>query len=159
MRSLKTQRKSIALDWGHFIVLNSIMGFCIWYFFDAYSNSKSISNMIFIAPATVVVSFLYLLILPSLILKKEAAKSKPIKEIVYQRIIIPSFLVLAFAIFISSIERIGIDIASYLFLSVSLYICGERNWIILLILPPVTSIALVLSFRSMIPYPLPTALL
>lgn len=158
MRSLKALRKSLVLDWGHFIVLNSIMGFCLWYFFDAYNTSKSISNMIFIAPATLVVCLLYLLILPSLFLKKGSSTSWS-KTDMFEKVIIPGFLVVAFAIFISSIERIGIDIAAYIFLSVGLIICGERNRLTLLILPPITVVILVLSFKSMIPYPLPTTLL
>lgn len=40
------------VDWGHVVFVLFVAGSVSWYFFDAYSASSSIKNLILIAPAS-----------------------------------------------------------------------------------------------------------
>lgn len=148
------------IDWGHFFVLNSIALYCGWYFFDTYTTSTSINNLIFILPATLVAFALYLIILPSVLVQNtedQGGRTEILKKLKANAM--PALLVVAFALFVSSIERIGFDIGSYLFILLGLIICGERNWISLLLIPPIATVLLVLGFNLMIPYPIPLTII
>jgi len=68
-------------------------------------------------------------------------------------------MVAAFGLFIAGLERVGYDVAICVFVLAGLLIGGERHPAALLLFPPVFTLAVILGFRLLIPYPFPTSLL
>lgn len=68
-------------------------------------------------------------------------------------------LMAGFGLYVFLLERIGFDVASWLFILLGLAVCGERRPLTLAIYPPVAAALIVLGFHALIPYPLYTLIL
>lgn len=62
-------------------------------------------------------------------------------------------------LYVSLLNVIGFDIASYLFVLAVMVICGERRPIPLLVYPVIVALVLVAGFRALLPYPMYTVLI
>lgn len=145
------------VDRSHLALLIVLAGVVVWYLFDAVQASRRIENLIFVVP---IGAFALLLCAGALIGIARAALRDDTRAIesrapVAGRTIA---LMIAFAVYVSSMDRIGFDVASVLFVGIALWLQGERRWPLLLVYTPVFALGACYGFKQMLPYPMPTTL-
>jgi hypothetical protein len=161
------------MHWGHFAVLTGMAAASTWYLSDARSVSLSINNLILVQPVAILVLLLYLFILPQCLVAEnddggEAARavaledvpqleSFPVPEGRFGSAVRVISLSLALVFYVSFYERVGFDIASFLFIAVCGFICGERSPIRLLVFAPLGAVLLVYAGRLLVAVPIPSA--
>jgi len=167
------------IDVGHMLLVLFIAGSVGWYFFDAYTASSNIQNIILIAPASIVAMVLCLILLyqifySALSKKTESTQSRPsqhkapagkdafwkqmqgiLKRISRYRILA---FIITFGLYVGFLEIIGFDIATYLFIGVIMALQGERHIWIIVAYSLVFGTLAVWLFGLMIPYPMFTRL-
>ena len=168
------------IDFGHLMLVIFIEGAVIWYFYDAYTASSNIQNIILIAPASIIVIFLGLIVLYQIFRSdsirvtdstplSQTHQRKPADDIPQSldQLKEAAFLtsrfrtlifILIFGLYIFFLDIIGFDIATYLFLGIIMVLQGERRvWLIVaysLLFGTVT----IWFFGLMIPYEMFTIL-
>lgn len=154
------------VDWGHLLVIAMIAVICAAYLSDTLSTSMRINNILFVLPASIVALLLCLVILPQTIRRqwpdeatmptqdnKPGEESKPET---WQDLGWIALLVAGFGAYVYLMDRIGFDVASWLFITLGLFICGERRIVALLLFPPLAAAVILLGFKALIPYPMYT---
>jgi len=161
---IRVAGRTYVVDWGHLLVATLIVGACIWYLADARSVSTAVENLLLVQPATILAVVLYLLILPQCVRQVadapgeagalEPKAASPIAD--HLRI---AAMAAAFGFFTFSLEPLGFDVSTWIFVTVGLFICGERRPWILAIFPPAFTAALVLGYQQLLPHPIHTLIL
>lgn len=155
------------VDWGHLLVIAMIAFICAAYLRDTLATSTHVNNILFVLPASVIALMLCAIIVPQAVKRvdkhipsgselkvREEATSETWKDLG-----LIAILVIVFGLYVYSVERIGFDVASWLFITLGLYICGERRLLALLIYPPIAAVIIVIGFLALIPYPMHTLIL
>jgi hypothetical protein len=159
------------IDWGHLLVVLSIAIATIWYLFDTRQASTNINNILLIQPLVVVSLLFCAFILPQCFEKKgkvvEVGPRSPTENMlqapalptdrneVFKMLALGGLLgALAFSMMI-----IGFDVGIFLFTFVAMIICGERRLWMLTVFSLVLTLVVVIGFRAMMPYPMPTMFL
>ena len=131
-----------------------------WYLTDAYKASSSTENLLLILPASIVVIVLCLWIIFRTVpeskqnkSEQEAEKEKPEKK---QVSVFGAMCILAG--FVLSMDWIGFDVATFLFMVALMFLQGERRPFWLGCFPLVFAVLVSLFFEYMIPYPMPMLL-
>lgn len=154
-------RRAFIVDLPHFLFLTGIVGFCTWYFLDAYAASNTVENLLLIEPAAIAALILYVLILRSVIqLSPEpsvvaAVPRPPLSGIVRVRIFGGMALLIAY---VALMGIIGFDVATVLYVAATLALLGERRPLMLTLLPLLFAAVVVFAFRRMVTVPVPTLL-
>lgn len=168
------------IEFGHLFLVLFIAGSVIWYFFDAYTASSNIQNIILIAPASLGAIALCLIVLYQIFRAAYKKKSEPtqkipssrqkvsagngssrnqakgiLKQISRYRILA---YIITFGFYVGSLEVIGFDISTYLFIGIVMALQGERRIWILVGYSLVFGTLAVWLFGLMIPYPMFTRL-
>lgn len=168
---MKIGNRTYAVDWGHFTAVTLIAVVVILYLIDTRSTSLNVNNILFVQPASVIALLLYLLVLPQtirrvtkqtpeglIVIKDRGERAEPADES-WADLGRVAALAAAFGLFVFGLERVGFDVMSWLFITVALYVCGERNWLMLAVFPIVAATLLILGFRLLMPYPIATMIL
>lgn len=167
---MKIGRRTYEIDWGHFVVLTLVAVFVTAYLLDTRSTSLHINNIIFVQPASILALVLYLLVLPQVV-RRVWLDTPDGQVVIVDRVTAEpqgeswrdlgrvAALVVAFGVFVFGLERAGFDAMSWLFITVGLYVCGERNRLALLLYPPIAAALMVIGFRALMPYPISTLVL
>lgn len=133
-----------------------------WYLFDAYQASPSSENMLLILPAAVVVICLSLWIIGSTLYKtplidtvepqseKETSPEKKPVSVLSAMCILAGFVL--------SMDWIGFDVATFLFMVALMFLQGERRLVWLGGFSLIFAVLTSLFFEYMIPYPMPMLL-
>jgi len=133
-----------------------------WYLGDAYRASSSTENLLLILPAAVVVILLCLWIIGRFLYEVSRASSaqddeqREVEEEKKPVSVIGAMAVLAG--FVLSMDWIGFDAATFLFMIALMFLQGERRPLWLSCFPAVFAILVSLFFEYMIPYPMPMLL-
>lgn len=138
---------------GFFLILSC------WYLSDTYRASSSIENLLLILPAAAVVILLSLWIIARSLLGK--SQNKPPLETKEQPEKKPVSVLAAMAIlagFVLSMDWIGFDAATFLFMAALMFLQGERRPFWLGGFSFTFAILVSLFFEYMIPYPMPMLL-
>lgn len=161
---IRVAGRTYEVDWGHLLVATLVVGVCIWYLADARSTSLNTQNLLLVQPATVLAVILYLLVLAQCVRRvadapggaqePSAKAASTLADLV--RI---AALAAAFGFFIFSLETLGFDVGAWIFVTVGLYICGERRPWVLAIFPLAFTVAVVLGYQQLLPYPIHTLIL
>lgn len=131
----------------------------IWYLIDAYRASATTENLLLILPAGIVVIGLSLWILVTSLLNKESAEPVPEKEKEEEKkekkevSIIGAMMILAG--YVLSMNYIGFDVATFLFIAALMFLQGERRIGMLAGFSLIFSFLVSIFFQYMIPYPMP----
>ena len=135
------------------LVLLALSGLVVWYLCDAYNASSHFANLILILPVSILVLVLCLIEFVSQ-LRGSHAPPPDLDPIASMLPVI--FLFIAFVL---SLEWLGFDVGTFVFIAAFLWIHGERR--IIWILAYSISFALLMSifFSAMLPYPMPMLLL
>jgi len=133
------------------IVLITLFLITCWYAYDAFSASSHIANLILIFPVTALVLVLCSVEFFVLLSDKTVTEQDPIKTV------LP--VIALFITYVLTLSWLGFDVGTFLFLSVFLWVHGERRiaWVIGYSLAFATLISLF--FSNMLPYPMPMLVL
>ena len=166
------------VDWGHLALVTSIALATIWYLVDARQVSPNANNILLIQPLAIISLVFCVFILPQCFVKRSEgvevenrpgddkrlsasppASSQPAlpteKSEVIKMLGLGGLLgALAF-----SMMTIGFDVGIFLFTFAAMMICGERRLLVLSVFSLVLTLVVVLGFRAMMPYPMPTTFL
>lgn len=138
---------------GFFLLLSC------WYLTDAYRASSSTENLLLILPASIVVIALCLWIIGRTLYEamqnraQESEEEKPERK---QVSVFGAMCILAG--FVLSMDWIGFDVATFLFMVALMFLQGERRPFWLGCFPLVFAVLVSLFFEYMIPYPMPMLL-
>lgn len=157
---LRAGSRVVVVDLPHFLFLTGLVGFCAWYFFDAYTASNTLENLLLIEPAVIAVVILYFIILRSVIqvVSDPASVAAPrvlLSCVVLVRIFGGMALLIAY---VALMRMIGFDVATVLYVGATLALLGERRPVMLIVLPLVFGLLVVYAFRQMVTVPVPTVL-
>ena len=152
----------VKADWGHMALAVSITLFCIWYLFDARTASPNIQNMLLIFPATILAIALFLVIVAQevKVSRVQGVEARSGASLSFHwpdldRMRLPLFMGLL-GVYVFTMEGVGFDLATFLFLALSLALQGERRWIWLIGFSLVFALFVTWVFKAMIPEPIPT---
>jgi hypothetical protein len=153
MRVVGTRR----VAWGELALVTALAALALAYLVDARSVSLSMNNLLLLQPTAVLVLVLWAIIAWDCV-SRPAAAPPPAQGSRAQRAR-PLVMVVAFGLFIASLERVGYDIAIAAFVAAGLVIGGERRPHVVVPFALVFAALVMLGFRALVPYPFPTTLL
>ena len=145
---------------GHLHLLAGFGIFAAWYGFDAFAAQSKVQNMLLIAPAATVVVILVVLILlkeiRSIARGTDAVVSdEPPGETFQQRhgTLCAS---IGMVVYVIAMPFIGFDVATVVFIAVSMVLQGARNWIAILFFSLFVGLLPVWSLENVLSVPVPT---
>lgn len=150
----------IKADFGHLVFVTLMVGFIIWYFFDARSASARISNLLLILPLTLASVILYALLIINEIKvvrveKDESPELEGRREKNGQQSLLKKWIfAAAMAGFLFLVPILGLEMACFLFMSGTLLLLGSRNWKLLVIYSVIFSMATTYTFSCLLNVPL-----
>ncbi|WP_366656161.1 tripartite tricarboxylate transporter TctB family protein [Fodinicurvata sp. EGI_FJ10296] len=175
---MNSDRLSARIDWGHCALIAIMAGITIFYLHDAWEASNRVRNLILVLPASILALAMCLIVLydvlsaalrapkldatsdpesaPAPDSEAGGAASEP--ETLLQRFR-PAVLMGTFGLYILSLPYLGFDVATALFMAVSLLIDGERRPLFVVGLSVGFAVLVTIAFRWLIPYPMPILLL
>lgn len=120
------------VDWGHIALILLIAVSSVLYLLDTRATSLNIGNIALVQPAAIIVVVLSLVVLAEAFPVREPQDDDPdAKATQRMELMRVGLLSAAFAVFVLSLEAIGFDLATLLFIAVGLFLCGERRlWLI-----------------------------
>ena len=149
------------LDWGHLLLLAFFAIVVLAYLIDARTTSLSLNNLLLVQPAAAMALLLIALVLPQIARKvplsavpDAAGKREKLVEVV--RVLM---LAAAFGTFVLSLETVGFDVATFVFVAVGLFICGERRLWLIALYATVFTLLVVKGYQQLVPFPFPTSFL
>lgn len=141
------------VDKGRLAATLLVIGLTILYLWDARDTSLDVQNLILVQSAAV---FILVFSIPVLIgcfrLRAEANNLVDERAKVSWRLPI---LMLAFGAFVLAFEKVGMDVATLIFVATATWICGERKIIPLLTFSFAFTGFIAWGFSSIIPYEIP----
>jgi putative tricarboxylic transport membrane protein len=135
------------------VVLLVLAGLAALYGFDAYAASSDVLNLILVLPVIILV--LLLCLVQFVIEFRERKAPPPVRESVAD--VVP--VIGLFVAYVLSLEWLGFDIGTLLFVAAFLWLQGERRWRWLFGYSISLGFGLALFFSSMLPYPMPMLIL
>lgn len=144
--------------WGHLALLAVIAATVIAYWMDARSVSLRANNILLVQPAAILALVLVLLVLPQCFRRVDpnAPATQPTD---FNELGKVAALTAAFGALTFSLERVGFDVATFVFMVIALFICGERRWWVLLPFSAVFTVLLIYGYGYLIPFPFPLTFL
>jgi putative tricarboxylic transport membrane protein len=133
------------------IVILCLATFVLWYAIDTHRASSSIENIVLILP---VVAIVLCLCLYEFFTQKDMQDESP-KEGFSS--VIP--VMILFTLYILTLEYLGFDVGTVLFLGLFLYFHGEKRLAWILGYSLVYGFVIAYFFSFMLPYPMPMMLL
>jgi hypothetical protein len=155
--STKPERRVV---WGHLLLLIVIVGVVIAYLLDARAVSMRVNNLLLVQPAAILGLILAALVLPGIFPRVDPDSKDPdaVEETTGDLLRIAA-LIAALAFLAFSLETIGFDIATFVFMVVGLAICGEKRWWVNLLFSAVFTVLLIYGYGTITPFPFPLTIL
>jgi putative tricarboxylic transport membrane protein len=135
------------------VVLLVLAGLVILYGLDAYSASSHVLNLILVLPVIAIV--LVLCLVQFVIEIRDTEAEAPARESVAD--VAP--VIGLFAAYVLTLQWLGFDIGTLLFVAAFLWLQGERRWHRLIGYSISLRVGLALFFSAMLPYPMPMLIL
>jgi hypothetical protein len=145
------------IDWGHLLLLSIMAGIVLAYWLDARGTSLNLSNLLLVQPGSLLALGLVLAALPQAF-RRPTVQDDPSQE---RESGIGRIMALAgtFGAMTLLLERIGFDVATFLFMVVALRVCGERRWWVLILYSLVFTALIIYGYGALVPFPFPLTLL
>jgi len=123
----------IEADWGHIMLATAMAAAAVWYFLDARDASQSIYNLILIVPCAAAIVALYIV---TLILEiriyaansQRAVQEQSLKNLLQPAAIRNASMMVLLILYVLMMEPLGFEIASFLFIGLSLLLQGEQRF-------------------------------
>ncbi len=135
------------------VVLLVLASLVVLYGIDAYQASSEILNLILVLPLIAIV--LVLCLVQFIIELRDRKSDIPARESVTD--VAP--VIGLFALYVLTLQWLGFDIGTMLFVAAFLWLQGERRWRWLIGYSMSLGFGLALFFSAMLPYPMPMLLL
>lgn len=152
----------LRVDWGHLLLLIFICAVVIAYLLDARSVSLKTSNLALVQPAAIIALILAALVLPQCFrrapLEREGDAEETAQES-WRELGKVAALAAAFGAFALSLETAGFDVATFVFVVLGLWICGERRLWLIGLYSAVFTVVIVYGYQLLVPYPFPLLVL
>ena len=138
-------------DYGDLLVLMALAGFTLWYLLDAVRVSSAVQNLLLILPLSLVVLAIVLLevvlrLKHGTLLLRQGEESEPL----YRTLPVVGL----FAAYVISLETLGFDVATVVFVALFLVMKGERHWLLLGGYSLAFGFGAAFFFAQMLPYPM-----
>ncbi len=146
------------IDWLHLAFVLTLGAAMVAYLVDARSVSLRTNNLLMLQPAVVVGLVLGLVVLPQCFRRIEGP-APALSAGARRDLARVGAVAGAFVGFVLTMERVGFDVASWAFVAVALFVCGERNPLLLVLFPAAFAAAVVAAFRWILPFPFPTTVM
>lgn len=143
--------------WGHLALLAFIIGVVIWYWLSVRAVSLRPTNLLMIEPASIFALIMAALVVPQCF--RRVAEGEDDAGESLNGLGRVAALMAAFVAFALSLELAGFDVATFAFLVVALFICGERNWLLNLGFSAAFTVFIVWGYGSITPFPFPLTIL
>ncbi len=142
------------IDWPHLAFASLIAAWCAWYCWDAWSARADVENLILITPATLLALVLFAVIAVGC-LRGARAGATPRKSIAAAtaRRIAGTMALLAGLAFTGPL--LGFDVATFVYITASLLLLGERRAAVLILVPLLFCAVEIYGFNSLLVIPLP----
>lgn len=149
-----THRREVA--WAELAFVTAIAGGVLAYLIEARGVSLDQQNLLLLQPTAWLVLALWAVLAIGCLRRRVDPDAPRETGAEILRVVA---MVAAFGLFTAGLERVGYDVAIYVFVLAGLLIGGERHPLALLVFPPVFTLAVIHGFRLLIPYPFPTGIL
>jgi hypothetical protein len=163
---MKTRKTGQWVDWGHLLLLIFICGVVVAYLLDARAVSLKVSNLALIQPAAILALILAAMVLPQCFRRPpeddtaEGAEEKvEAPKETWRDLGKVAALAAAFGAFALSLEAAGFDVATFIFVALGLWICGERRYWVIGLYSAVFTVVIVYGYQLLVPYPFPLLVL
>lgn len=145
--------------WGHLALLSVIVVTTIAYLFDARGVSTRTTNLLLVQPLAILCVVLAAIVLRGVVAPKEieADTSAPTETRMDLARCVALIAALGFLAF--TLERIGFDVATFLFMAFSMAVCGERRWWVNLGFSAIFTVLLIYGYGTITPFPFPLTVL
>ena len=163
---MKDRKTGRSVDWGHLVLLALICGVVIAYLLDARGVSLKMNNLALVEPASIIALILAAVVLPQCFKRRpepgaegqdESAEAAPKES--WRDLAKVAALAAAFGAFTLSMESVGFDVATFVFVALGLWICGERRLWVIALFSVVFTTVVVLGYQTLVPYPFPLTVL
>jgi hypothetical protein len=133
------------------LVLVVLASFVFWYLSDTYNASTHVLNLVLVVPVSLIVLALCLIEFLRQVVGKEPDEESDQREPVSR----VSPLMILFAAYVLTLEWLGFDVGTVLFVASALWLYGERrlHWNIGYAICFAVLVSLL--FSEMLPYPMP----
>jgi len=127
---MQIHKWKIQADWGHILLATLMASISLWYFFDARSASQSLYNLIMIGPCVAAIVILYIV---TLIMEiriqpidmKDAEQDFTLRNFLEPSSVRNAAMMLLLVVYVLVLNPFGFEIASFLFIGLSLILQGE----------------------------------
>lgn len=135
------------------VVLLILAGLTAAYGIDSYRASSHILNLILVLPVTVIVLALCTIQFAIDVrrVRERVAATEPVGGIVP--------VMALFAAYVVTLEWLGFDVGTFLFIGTFLWLQGERRWPWIIGYALAFSMLIAIFFSTMLPYPMPLLLI
>lgn len=132
-----------------------MLGWTIWFYFDARSTSKDAENLLILGPVA-----LLTLILGTIALFQSLYSARLPEQLRPERLTRGELgrvvaLIVSFVFFVFSLPTLGFDGAGSIYICVAMALFGERRPWVLIIFPLVSMGMLMTLFQLLVPYDVP----
>lgn len=149
-----------SVEWGHLALIALMAGSAVAYLIDARGTSLNTSNLALVQPAAIVIFVLAAIILSQAFPKIDPESNTPeIRAVQRSDLWRVALLATAFGAFVFSLEVLGFDLATFLFVACGLYLCGERRAWVVGTYAAVFTVLVVTGYQQLVPYPFPMMVL
>lgn len=150
-----TARHPVA--WGHVALIGVMAAGILGYLWDTVAASQSVLNLILVPAVSAITLVMLAVVLAQALAGRDAPAATPAATAESPPWHTAAYLVLLTA-YVALLEVAGFDLATFLFVAAALALKGERRLLMLVGYPLAFAVLCTWSFRSMIPYPMPTLL-
>ena len=140
-------------DIGHAIFVVFVIGFHVWFLIDVWGVSSRIEHLMFVVPLAFVAFALGAFILISLLGSPQLQSSQITLRPIDIRI---PLIMVALCAYLVGMVFVGFDISTFLFLSYSLWLMGERRLWVIFFYSLALAVFCVFGLREMVSIPVPT---
>jgi hypothetical protein len=146
--------------WGHLVLLVIIVGSALAYLIDARGTSLKLNNLALVQPAAIMTFILAAIVLSQAFPHTDPGTDTPaVRAEMRAELWRVGLLAAAFGVFVFSLEKLGFDFATLMFVSSGLYLCGERRWWVIVLYSTVFTYLVVMGYQQLVPYPFPMMVL
>lgn len=150
-------RRNVA--WGHLALLAVIVVTTVAYLIDARGVSTKTTNLLLIQPLAVVILILAALVLRSMFRRRETTEAETLAGESRADLARYIALIAALGFLAFTLETIGFDVATFLFMVFAMAVCGERRWLVNLVFSAAFTVLLIYGYGTITPFPFPLTIL
>ena len=140
-------------DIGHAIFVVFVIVFHVWFLIDVWGVSSRIEHLMFVVPLAFVAFALGVFILISLLGSLGPRSSQINRRPIDIRI---PLIMVALCAYLMGMVFVGFDLSTFLFLSYSLWLMGERRLWVIFVYSLALTVFCVFGLREMVSIPVPT---